>query len=257
MLCQVSPGQLQSDEARRVFIHPVDSGPNRPNYIRLKAAIEWLLALVLFVLTLPLLICLAVAVKLTSSGPAFYSQNRLGHKGRVFRIYKIRTMRHNCESATGPVWSLPGDKRVTRLGRWLRESHLDELPQLWNVIQGRMGLVGPRPERPEIAARIEKSIPAFRQRLLVRPGVTGLAQMRLPADTGLEGVRKKLAHDLYYVREVSFILDVRVAICTALYFMGAAVHAMCKLLVNSYGHAAERTVTVSKIDDDRLDVGAA
>jgi lipopolysaccharide/colanic/teichoic acid biosynthesis glycosyltransferase len=156
------------------------------------------------------------------------------------------------------VWSLPGDNRVTSIGRLLRDTHLDEVPQLWNVLQGNMGLVGPRPERPEITEKIERVLPNFRDRLLVRPGVTGLAQMRLPADTDLEGVRKKLAHDLYYVREVSLMLDTRIAISTAFYFMGAASQALCNALVKSYGLAVERSLQGgSDSQRDGYEVGAA
>ena len=105
---------------------------------------------------------------------------RLGKNGRPFRLHKIRTMRHDCEKATGPRWAVPGDPRITPLGRFLRQTHLDELPQLWNVLRGEMSLVGPRPERPEFVPDLEQAIPHYRDRLLVRPGVTGLAQVQLP-----------------------------------------------------------------------------
>jgi len=226
--------------------------------VHLKFAMEWTLAFVLAVLTAPLVALLAIAVKLTSPGPAFYTQTRLGRFGRKYRIIKLRTMRHNCEANTGPVWSLPGDTRITGLGRLLRDTHLDELPQLLNVLRGEMSLVGPRPERPEITAKIERDIPNFRDRLLVRPGVTGLAQMRLPADTDLEGVRKKLAHDLYYVREVSFMLDFRIAFSTFCYFLGAAANALCKASVKSHGMAVERKLNAEcDLNTEMYEVGAA
>jgi lipopolysaccharide/colanic/teichoic acid biosynthesis glycosyltransferase len=215
------------------------AGPKRRGYLRCKFFGEWLFAVTLVLLTAPLMVLLAIAVKLTSSGPAFYSQTRLGRFSRPFRIFKLRTMRHDCEAATGAVWSLPGDVRITPLGRLLRNTHLDELPQLWNVLLGQMSLVGPRPERPEITVKIDRVIPNFRDRLTVRPGVTGLAQMRLPADTDMEGVRKKLAHDLYYVREVSFLLDLRIAFSTAFYFMGAACDACHGALINDNGQEVE------------------
>lgn len=234
-------------------------GPRRRWYVACKTIAEWLLALVLVILTAPLAAALAMLVKLTSPGPALYSQTRLGRFGKTYRIYKLRSMYHECEVMTGPVWSLPGDRRITPVGRFLRNTHLDELPQLWNVLRGEMSLVGPRPERPEISARIEKSIPNFRDRLLVRPGVTGLAQMRLPADTDLEGVRKKLAHDLYYVRELSFLLDLRIAFSTAFYFIGAACEALCKGLVRSYGRQVERGVAdvMPEAIGEAYEVGAA
>jgi lipopolysaccharide/colanic/teichoic acid biosynthesis glycosyltransferase len=121
-----------------------------------------------------------------------------------------------------------------------------------------MSLVGPRPERPEISDRIEQVLPNFRDRLLVRPGVTGLAQMRLPADTDLEGVRKKLAHDLYYVREMSFLLDMRIGFSTAFYFLGAISHALCTALVRSYGRAVEHGVEQAvPVQPEAYEVGAA
>jgi len=229
-------------------------GPRRPAYAAVKFAVEYVLALLLVVLTAPLILVLAAAVKGTSRGPAFYTQTRLGRGGRNYKIIKLRTMLHNCEAGTGPVWSLPGDRRITPIGKLLRDTHLDEVPQLWNVLLGHMSLVGPRPERPEISERIEQVLPNFRDRLLVRPGVTGLAQMRLPADTDLEGVRKKLAHDLYYVQEMSFLLDMRIGFSTAFYFLGAISHALCTALVRSYGRAAEQAVPTQS---EAYEVGAA
>jgi lipopolysaccharide/colanic/teichoic acid biosynthesis glycosyltransferase len=201
--------------------------PSRPRsaplpvaYLPCKAAIEWCAALVMLVLAAPLMLGLAILVRLTSEGPIGYSQLRFGRNGRTFRIYKFRTMVSRCEAETGPVWAIANDPRTTRIGRFLRDTHLDELPQLWNVLRGDMSLIGPRPERPEIAARIERTIPEFTQRLLVRPGITGLAQMRLPADSDLDTVRRKLAHDLYYIKHLSFWLDVRIALSTPLRLLG-------------------------------------
>jgi lipopolysaccharide/colanic/teichoic acid biosynthesis glycosyltransferase len=189
-------------------------------YHPLKVAGEFGFAVILLVLTSPLTLLSAVLVKLTSRGPVFYSQVRLGRFGRPYRIYKIRTMTHNCEKITGPKWSLPQDPRITPVGRFLRRTHVDELPQLWNIIRGDMSLIGPRPERPEIVPVLEEAIPHYSDRLLVRPGVTGLAQVQWPADTNLESVRRKLAYDLYYVRHSSFWLDLRILFCTACLVLG-------------------------------------
>src|SRR5207237_8024520 len=117
-------------------------------------------------------------------------------------------------------WSTCGDNRITAFGRLLRRSHLDELPQLWNVLRGDMSLIGPRPERPEFVPQLERALPHYRARLNVRPGVTGLAQVQLPPDTDIESVRRKLAHDLYYIRHLSPWLDVRLLACTVFYAMG-------------------------------------
>src|ERR1700687_1886239 len=145
-------------------------------YLVLRTIADRLAALVLFVAAAPVISVSALLVKLTSRGPAFYSQTRLGLGGRLFTIYKIRTMIHNCESLTGPRWSIPGDPRVTRLGRFLRGSHLDELRQLVNVVRADMNLIGPRPERPECLADLQRELPHYTNRLAIRPGVTGLAQ---------------------------------------------------------------------------------
>ena len=164
----------QSDERILPFA-PLAIAPEIQRYVRLKTSIEWCVALVLLVLMSPLLLGLAILVGLTSKGSVIYSQWRVGRSGKPFRIYKLRTMVHQCEAHTGPVWAVTDDPRSTRVGHWLRDTHLDELPQLWNVLRGHMSLIGPRPERPEIAAQIEQTIPQFQYRLLVRPGITGLA----------------------------------------------------------------------------------
>jgi lipopolysaccharide/colanic/teichoic acid biosynthesis glycosyltransferase len=129
-------------------------------------------------------------------------------------------MYSDCEQATGPCWSTAGDPRITPLGRILRRSHLDELPQLVNVLRGEMSLVGPRPERPEFVPALERALPHYRERLWVRPGMTGLAQIQLPADIDLESVRRKLAYDLYYVHGLSPWLDLRILMGTAFKLVG-------------------------------------
>jgi lipopolysaccharide/colanic/teichoic acid biosynthesis glycosyltransferase len=176
-----------------------------------------ILTLTLLLFALPVILIATLVVKLTSRGPAFYGQTRSGRNGRPFTIHKIRTMQHNCESKSGVRWATPNDPRVTQVGRVLRRLHIDELPQLWNVLRGEMGLIGPRPERPEIIERLERDIPNYNERLLIRPGMTGLAQVQLPPDSDLDSVRRKLRYDLYYVREESFLLDVKILLCTALY----------------------------------------
>jgi lipopolysaccharide/colanic/teichoic acid biosynthesis glycosyltransferase len=204
--------------------------PRRSWYLPCKAAADWTCALVLLLLTAPLMLLAALAIKLTSSGPAFYMQTRVGKNGRLFTIYKLRTMIHNCESLTGPRWAMPGDPRVTWVGRILRISHFDELPQLLNVLRGDMSLIGPRPERPEFLPKLHQAIREYQARLAVRPGVTGLAQVNLPADTDLDSVRNKLAYDLYYIRRLSFWLDVRILLCTVLYAVGVPFRVSRKLV---------------------------
>jgi lipopolysaccharide/colanic/teichoic acid biosynthesis glycosyltransferase len=174
-------------------------------------------ALALAVLAAPVLCLAAALVKLTSRGPAFYSQTRVGRGGRPFTIYKIRSMVHDCEKGTGARWSGKGDPRVTPVGRFLRRTHLDELPQLWNILRGEMSLVGPRPERPEFVPQLEAAIAHYRDRLLVRPGVTGLAQVHLGPDADLAGVERKLMFDLYYIKTMGWWSDARILLATALH----------------------------------------
>jgi lipopolysaccharide/colanic/teichoic acid biosynthesis glycosyltransferase len=189
-------------------------------YAAIKLCVEWLAALALLVASVPLLLILATILRSTSRGPVLYSQVRFGRSGKRFTLYKLRTMADGCEVGTGPVWSIADDPRATTFGRWLRATHLDELPQLWNVLRGEMSLIGPRPERPELAAKIERALPEFRDRLAVRPGLTGLAQMLQPADSDIHTVRRKLAHDLRYLRQMGPGLDLRIAAATVLHMAG-------------------------------------
>lgn len=192
-----------------------ESAVRYPWYPPVKLCAEYLGAVVCFVLAVPFLLVAALLVKLTSRGPVFYRQTRQGKDGRPYQIIKIRTMVQNAEAGTGAVWSQKGDPRITAIGKFLRATHIDEFPQLINVLRGEMALIGPRPERPEIAESLEWDIAEYPQRLKVRPGITGLAQLRLPPDSDLEGVRKKVAHDLYYIQFMSPWLDFRIALKTA------------------------------------------
>ena len=220
-------------------------GPSRRHwYVPCKTAIDFVAAAVLLVPAAPLIALAALLVKLSSRGPAFYTQTRVGRNGRLFTIYKVRTMLHRCESLTGPRWSVPGDPRVTAVGHFLRVTHLDELPQLLNVLRGEMSLIGPRPERPEFVPELEAALPSYRDRLAVLPGVTGLAQVQLPADTDLDSVRKKLAYDLYYMRNLSPTLDLRILLCTALYAVGIPFRMSRQFFGVPDSDTVARTVTV-------------
>lgn len=216
-------------------------GPRHRGYVVCKLVIEWLFSLVLLVLTSPLMLVMALLAKISSPGPAFYRQTRAGLDGRPFSMLKIRTMITNSETATGAVWSSAADARVTRVGRFLRDTHLDELPQLINVLRGQMGIIGPRPERPELIEKITVAIPQYTKRLGLRPGLTGLAQVQRPADASLEDVRQKLAYDLYYIRNVTLWLDLRIVLCTFFHLSGLLLNSLGKLLVRSYGEEAERS----------------
>jgi lipopolysaccharide/colanic/teichoic acid biosynthesis glycosyltransferase len=184
-------------------------------YFRWRGLLHWLVAAVLLILAAPLILITVIAVRLTSPGPAIYQQRRVGKNGRVFTLYKIRSMRMDAEARTGPVWTVDlRDPRITPLGRFLRYTHLDELPQLINVVNGDMALVGPRPERPEFTDALADEIPGYLERLRVAPGITGLAQLNLPPDIDLDSVRRKLDLDLEYIRSATARLDGLIILCT-------------------------------------------
>jgi len=186
----------------------------------IKRSFDLIFATILLVVTAPLVGLCALLVKVTSRGPAFYTQERVGRFGRVFTIFKLRTMYHHCEHLTGPTWSVPGDPRVTPVGRALRALHLDELPQMVNVLRGEMSLIGPRPERPEIAYRLAQAIEGYNARLAVLPGITGHAQVHLPPDTTVADVREKVRLDRYYLSRLSFWFDMLTLARTGLKVIG-------------------------------------
>lgn len=198
----------------------------------LSRAFNLLVGLIGLLLLLPLFILIAIAIRLSSRGPVIYAQTRVGLDrrwretlalrerrledlgGQVFTIFKFRTMRVDAERFSGAVWAQAHDPRVTPIGRFLRKFRLDELPQLWNIVRGDMNIVGPRPERPSIAARLREDIPEYRCRHRVRPGLTGLAQINQHYDACLEDVRAKVRWDLTYLRTQSLWLDVRIILKT-------------------------------------------
>ena len=212
---------------------PVELPPATGWYAPMKPSIDYLLALALAVPALPVVgVCYAL-VRLGSAGPGFYLQTRSGLRGKPYRILKLRTMGHDCEATTGIQWSQKGDLRVTRLGKFLRRSHLDELPQLFNVLRGEMSLVGPRPERPEVIAAkgLAKQVPGYARRLDVKPGVTGFAQLQLEADSDLTSVRRKVAYDLYYIANQSFLFDLRLILATVAKTAGVSMPWLRRLFV--------------------------
>ena len=164
-------------------------------------------ALVGLLLSLPLLPFIVLAVKLGSPGPALYRQKRVGRENKVFDCYKFRTMRQDAEADTGATWALDDDPRITRVGKFLRFSRLDEIPQLWCVLKGDMHFVGPRPERPEFVEWLSKEIPYYNVRHMVRPGITGWAQVKYKYGNTVEDAREKLQYDLFYIKNASSFLD--------------------------------------------------
>lgn len=172
-----------------------------------KRLVDLLAATIGLAIAAPVMLVVAVLVRLTSAGPALYHQRRVGQHGRVFTVHKFRSMRQDAEAATGAVWATSNDDRVTPVGRFLRKTRLDELPQLWNVLKGEMSLVGPRPERPEFVDDLSKQIPFYRQRHVVKPGVTGWAQVCYTYGASVGDALEKLQYELYYIKNMSLALD--------------------------------------------------
>ena len=164
-------------------------------------------ALIGLIFALPVIPLVALAVKFSSPGAVFYRQKRVGRGGTIFYCYKFRTMRQDAEADTGATWATDNDPRITRVGKLLRSSRLDEIPQLWCVLTGDMHFVGPRPERPEFVEWLSKEIPYYSVRHTVRPGITGWAQVQYKYGNTLEDAREKLQHDLFYIKNASLGLD--------------------------------------------------
>jgi sugar transferase (PEP-CTERM system associated) len=179
-----------------------------------KRSFDIVIALVSFVLTLPLMILVAIAIWLESGGPVLFQQERTGFKGRTFKIMKFRSMCHSAEEG-GPVWAASDDKRVTRVGRFIRKYRLDELPQIINVLRGEMSLVGPRPERPHFCQLLGENIPFFQLRHTVRPGITGWAQVKYQYGASVEESKTKLEYDFFYIKHMSIVLDLAILFETA------------------------------------------
>jgi exopolysaccharide biosynthesis polyprenyl glycosylphosphotransferase len=190
----------------------------RPIFNRLQLAVKRLLDLGLVLASLPILVLvlpvIALAIRLDSIGPIFYHQIRCGRAGRPFSIFKFRTMSINAELDGQPRWATQSDVRITRVGRILRKTRLDELPQLINVLRGEMSLIGPRPERPEFVEMLQQQIPFYRTRLMVKPGLTGWAQIHYDYGNSVEDALIKLQYDFYYLRYWSVWLDLYVAFRT-------------------------------------------
>lgn len=179
-------------------------------YEALKRLVDVVVASLGMILTAPIMVIVALAIRVSSPGPVLFRQTRVGRHGEEFEIIKFRTMIVDAEQPGEVLWATRDDPRATALGKWFRRTHLDELPQLFLVLNGRMSLVGPRPERPEFVRELEKQIPLYAARYSVRPGVTGWAQIQYPYGSSISDALAKLRYDLYYVKHRSLILDVRI-----------------------------------------------
>ena len=229
------------------------------------------------IITLPFFLMITILIKLDSPGPVFYQQMRTGcdrrrrerrvrnlqvgnerrcsHRrahhafGKPFALYKFRTMVKDAERRSGPVWAMRDDPRVTNIGRWLRMTHLDELPQLWNVLRGDMSLIGPRPERPEIIAKIVLEIPGYQQRLLVKPGLTGLAQLCWKNDSSMDDVRKKLQLDLLYLARPSWNMRLQILMYTMIKALSPAAAIDLEMLAPA-ARVNEKLPTVEQVEQE-------
>ena len=176
-------------------------------FIVVRRLVSIAISLVGLILAAPLVPLIVLAIRLDSRGSVLYSQTRVGKAGRIFKVVKFRTMRQDAEADSGPTWAGDNDPRVTRVGKFLRASRLDEIPQLWCVLKGDMAFVGPRPERPEFTERLSKEIPYYGVRHMVRPGITGWAQVKYKYGSTVEDAREKLQYDLFYIKNASIGLD--------------------------------------------------
>jgi len=183
-------------------------------FLLVRRAFSVIISLIGLILALPLIPLVMLAVRLDSKGPVFYTQTRVGKGGRLFKVVKFRTMRQDAESGTGAQWAANNDPRITRVGKFLRTSRLDEIPQMWCVLKGDMAFVGPRPERPEFIEMLQEEIPFYFVRHMVRPGVTGWAQIKYKYGSTVEDAREKLQYDLYYIKNASIGLDLVILFLT-------------------------------------------
>lgn len=175
-----------------------------------KRILDILFSLITIVCFLPVGLVLVIFIKLDSKGPVFYRQERVGRNGKSFKIIKFRTMVQNAEQVSGPVWASENDPRITKIGRFMRKTRLDEVPQMINVLDGAMSLVGPRPERPYFVEKLKEQIPLYSRRLVIRPGITGWAQVKGEYDQSLEHVKQKLEFDLFYIENMSLRMDLKI-----------------------------------------------
>lgn len=182
----------------------------RKNYERLKRITDIVLSIAALLFFSPILFFVAILIKINSPGPVVYRQFRVGLNHKIFKIYKLRSMRLDAEKFSGAVWAQENDPRITPIGRFMRKTHIDEIPQFINVLKGEMSIVGPRPERPEMVRDLKKVICNYEKRLIVKPGITGLAQVWHKYDETVEDVKKKIKYDILYIKKMCLLTDLRI-----------------------------------------------
>ena len=186
----------------------------RKRFQEFKRCFDVTVSVVGLALTAPVIALAAIFIKIVSPGPVFFKQGRVGLNGETFNIYKLRTMNIDAEKDTGPIWAQEDDPRLIKFGKIIRKMHIDELPQLFNVLKGEMSIVGPRPERPVFVKKLDKQIIDYRKRLNVKPGITGLAQVWHKYDETIKDVKKKIKLDLLYIRRMCLWVDMRILALT-------------------------------------------
>ncbi len=211
---EVVSGMARTEQVAGLPLVRLNTKIFSPFQALVKRMMDLVLAVGGLILFSPLMVIIAIMIKATSPGSVIFSQDRIGFNGATFKLHKFRTMIDKAETATGPVWAREDDPRITQIGRWLRRLRLDEIPQLINVVLGQMTLVGPRPERPHFVEMLKTEFPYYTRRMLVRPGLTGWAQVRGNYDASLEDVRRKLKDDFFYIDNVSFRLDLKIILMT-------------------------------------------
>lgn len=207
-------GKIEVDQLHPSWLIFSDGFRLHPTILAVQRLSGMVISVVLLSAVLPLIPLVALLIKLTSRGPVFYRQQRVGRQGAIFHCYKFRTMRADAEADTGPTWASDSDPRITPVGRFLRLTRLDEIPQLWNVFRGDMNFVGPRPERPEFDTWLKESIPYYHLRQMIRPGITGWAQINCGYGASLEQSKEKMRYDLYYIKNISLPLDLLIVFQT-------------------------------------------
>lgn len=207
--------EILSGQARTAQIYGVPLIDIMPQLMpewekRLKRILDIMVSLLILLISLPIALLSAIAISLDSKGPIFFKQERCGLNNKIFKIFKFRSMVHDAEKITGPVWSQKDDPRITRVGKIIRKLRIDEIPQMYNVLKGEMSLVGPRPERPYFVEKLSEQIPYYKRRLKVRPGITGWAQVKHKYDETVEDVKIKLRYDLFYIENMSLRMDFKI-----------------------------------------------
>lgn len=206
----VISGQLRTNQLYGFPLIEITPRHMQPWEVVLKRIIDIIFSIIILVITFPVSLIISIAIKLETRGPIIFKQERVGFEGEIFIMKKFRTMIHNAEWETGPIWSTLNDQRITKVGFFLRKTRLDEIPQLLNVINGDMSLVGPRPERPYFVEKFKKEIPFYARRLQVLPGITGWAQIKQGYDSSIADVKMKLKYDLYYIENMSLRIDLKI-----------------------------------------------